>query len=364
MQNHYHNNQLKQAKRKQAFKSRRQMIARFIHYYTSSRSIASILLPRRKAEITNRPVINIKSSKALFMMRIGLFIGPWVIGPYEEQYTRFVASEAEDQCTSGGRPLSENAAVYVLAQSALRNQITIKGRTVNLKMDSVIDYKGGTANVCIETLQCMLFDSQDKTRISSLCLDQLRVYPALVHNLPMFGLQGCYLQHSKRIIDRVREVFNLHNIALPKPCKDYDPMSPEHVVRWLEEVLLANHVSPQYIEAAVNAVSAIGDLEPRTAKQWINDCIGRYTQAFASITARTNDQLGIANASQASFQVPHQEMASMKSNETNRNLNDKQIIQQQVEERVRRQLNDLLAEFNCRRLNQSVVLEVRGGHKP
>lgn len=308
--------------------------------------------------MTTQPVVNIKSSKALFHMRLGTTVGRWIFGSYDKAYIWAVSEEANQSCISKVNPLPEIAAVYLLAQAALRNQITIKGRRVNLKMDSVIDYQGGTANVCIETLQCMLFDSRDKAEQSTFNLDQLRVYPALVNNLPMQGLQNCYFEHSGKIIQRVQNLCAQHCIKLPKPCMDYDPMNPKHVVRWLEEILLKNRTSPQYIEAAVRAISAIGDLETSMTKHWINNCLSDYLYYFEKQTANMATQSLSIMDSEQTLQHQAEGIVRKQLDELLQQFAAEQMLQRQAEEIVRKQLDGLLQQFAQRKQNQSVTLEV------
>lgn len=285
--------------------------------------------------LTNtQPIINIKSSQTLFSMKIGMTVGRWKFGSYEKAYRYWVAAEAKDPPTSIADPLPEIAAVYLLAQAGLRDLITIKGRKVNLKMDSVIDYKGRTANVCIETLQSMLFDHRDEAEQSTLYLDQLRVYPAIVNKHLMQRLQSCYLEYAGEIVQRVERICAQHRIKLPVPSMNYDPMNPKHVAGWLEKVLLENRTSPQYIEAAVKAMSAIGDLETSVAKQWVDLCLNDYLQYFEKQTINeTTQSFGVAISDRTS--------------------------QNQSGETARKQLDKLLQEIVQRKQNQSITLEVR-----
>jgi len=308
--------------------------------------------------MTTQPIVNIKSSKALFHMRLGMIVGRMLYSSYDKTYIRFVSEEANQSCITKTNPLPEIAAVYLLAQAALRNQITIKGRRVNLKMDSVIDYHDGTANVCIETLQCMLFDSRDKAEQSTFNLDQLRVYPALVNNLPMQGLQSCYFEHSEKIIRRVQNLCSQHRIKLPKPCMEYDPMNPKHVVRWLGEILLKNRTSPQYIEAAVRAISAIGDLETTMTKDWINNCLSDYLYYFEKQTVDMATHSSNIMDSEQTLQHQAEGIVRKQLDELLQQFAAQQILQLQAEEIVRKQLDGLLQQFAQRKQNQSVSLEV------
>jgi hypothetical protein len=309
--------------------------------------------------MTTQPVVNIKSSKALFYMRLGTTVSRWIFGSYEKAYVWAVSEEANQSCISKVNPLPEIAAVYLLAQAALRHQITIKGRRVNLKMDSVIDYQGGTANACIETLQCMLFDSRNKAEQSTFNLDQLRVYPVLVNNLPMQGLQNCYFEHSGKIIQRVQKLCVQHRIELPDPCMDYDPMNPKHVVRWLEEILLKNRISPQYIEASVRAISAIGDLKTLMAKHWISDCLSDYLYCFEKQTANVTTQSLSVMASEQTLQRQSEKIVRKQLDGLLQQFASEEMLQRQAEEAVRKQLDELLQQFAQRKQNQSVTLEVR-----
>ena len=266
-----------------------------------------------------------------------MLAGRLIYGSYEKTYISCVENIENRSPTSKVSPLPEIAAVYLLAQAALCNLLTIKGHRVNLKMDSVIDYKGGMANVCIETLQCMLFDRRDKVEESTLGLDQLRIYPVLVNSFPeltMQGLQSCYLKHTRKIVQIVKGICTQHLIELPETCWDYNPMNPKHVVGWLEEILLENRVSPQYIAAAVRAMSAIGDLETSMVKHWVDVCLSDYLHRF--------EKQSISRTTQSLSAVVSE-----------------QTLQRQSEEITRKQLDALLQQIAKRKQNQSVNLEVQ-----
>lgn len=200
-----------------------------------------------KEEITklkNTKNINSSNPKILDWFAQTMIWIPWT-------YEWGVKLEAKDTIKEVENPLKTILIISWLTHLIGEGKLTYNNKPIRIKLDDYLEHhlwdfslRTKHYTMCIETLY-MLYQDTHSIESEYLYPDQLRIYPALKSDKPKLkGKQCSYLKYKDDICQRVEQGFSQHNLYLPNPPQDYDPLSSKDVNEWLVLILKNNDIDP------------------------------------------------------------------------------------------------------------------------
>ena len=217
-----------------------------------------------KEEITQlKSTRNIKSSyPRIFNWFAQTMI--WIPWTYEwavKGEAKFTTKEVEN-------PLKTILIISWLTHLISEGKLTYDNKPIRIKLDDYLEHhlwdfslRTEHYTMCIETLY-MVYQDTHKIESEHIYPDQLRIYPALKSDKPKLkGKQRSYLKVSNQICQKLEKGFSQHNLYLPNPPQDYNPLSSKDVNEWLNLILKSNDIDPlqtsNEIQSHVAEVQAI-----------------------------------------------------------------------------------------------------------